>query len=552
MLSKGGTTEFTEAMARGGFLRRKPFSIGGKVLEPFQRGFETAIDVAGIEMREAFEHLATTPAARSQVEAFINEFRGLLSTKRLGISMTQRQLETAVVLAPKYNRAIAALVGDLFRGNIRGQLARQSMAKGITAISAMTVAVSLALGEDEDEIVEHLTPSSSKFMTWNIAGQNIGPGSKVRSLLKTAAQAIDKPENLFKLSMENPNLRFVRGNLAPAVSTSLDLLLGKDYIGDPTRDGVLSFSQRVFGENLMPIWLQSTIFEGGDIKGRATRALGEFTGMRAYPISPSQKRDSLRDFYAQKEYGMTWDEVGKEKGELYQNELEKIPELNESTEAANVDYAEGAVGEGKVWTAWKEDGRLIEQIYQQEVSNAVNEFRATNNGYNFKERVQKAADNRSAMYDRREKDSRYKEVSDYFNKPITAERLKKLNYNDFARLDYYKWVYGDDVVDEFNNYDFDKAQERRELFTQQYGQEALDYIEDYSGSKWDKPEELRLLEEAYKVLRPMWGVHDIVAKTFGKAYADSTKGQSLIMKQRQKMRAADPKLAYYYELFYKQ
>lgn len=294
LLSRGGATEFTEAMAKGGFMRAKPLKWMGKALEPFQRGFETALDVAGIEMREAYEHLATNPKSAEQVEQFINEFRGLFNSSRVGISLGQRQLETAALLAPRYNRAVVALLSDIFRGNLRGSLARKAMAKGVTAVLAMGTAVSMALGEDMDEMVEHLNPTSPEFLTWNIMGQSIGPGGKVRSLIRLMGQVAKEPESLLEPQeggyiWKNPFLRFVRSNLAPAASTGLDLLMGQDFVGEPTRDGLLSLSERVLGRNMLPIWIQSVIIEGGDLGQRAFRAAGEFMGLRTFPEQPKGK-----------------------------------------------------------------------------------------------------------------------------------------------------------------------------------------------------------------------------------------------------------------------
>ena len=297
ILSRGGATEMTEAMGRGGLLRRGPLKIGGKVLEPFQRGFESSLDTAGIYMAEAYEHLATTAARRAQIDAFINEFRGLLSTTRIGISNGQRQIERAVVLAPQYNRAIGALMYDLTQGNLRGQLARQAIAKGTTAIMAMSVAVSMALGEDEEEIVDHLNPLSVNFMTWDMAGQRVGPGSKVRSLLAMFGKITKRPEDAaFHAG------RFMRGNFSPFLGTSMDLISGKDFMGDPTRDGLLSLTRTVLAENLLPIWVQSVALEGGDFSGRVVRGLGEFGGLRAYPVSTYAELKERQDELAQEQY----------------------------------------------------------------------------------------------------------------------------------------------------------------------------------------------------------------------------------------------------------
>ena len=115
LLSRGGQTDFTEAMARGGLLRRGPLKIAGTVLEPFQRAFEGALDIAGIEMAKAYDHLGTTPERINDLSQFINEFRGVTSSARLGVSLGQRQAETFSLLAPRvYGKAVGGMVRALF------------------------------------------------------------------------------------------------------------------------------------------------------------------------------------------------------------------------------------------------------------------------------------------------------------------------------------------------------------------------------------------------------------------------------------------------------
>ena len=305
ILTRGGTTEFTEAMARGGLLRKGPLKIAGKVLEPFQRGFESSMDVAGIELAKALDHLGTTPARIADVTQFVNEFRGVTSSSRLGVSTLHRQAEAAAILAPRYNRAIASLLFDVSRGNLRGDLARKALARGVAAISAMAVAISYARGESFDEIVDHFIPGSGKFFTWEVAGQNVGPGTKIRSVLNLFAATARDPGNLWNISqytfMRSPGWRFLRGNLSPVFSTGLDLLTGRDYIGDPSRDGLLSFSKTV-GKNFILIWAQTVALEGGTLADRAVRGGFEFFGGRAYPVNIVWKlgdewREATNDYY---------------------------------------------------------------------------------------------------------------------------------------------------------------------------------------------------------------------------------------------------------------
>ncbi len=321
ILTKSGATEFTEAMARGGWLSTKhtliprqenflktmgllPPRVVGRaaatVLEPFQRGFEIALDTAGIEMAKSLEHLATTPQEMAELDQFINEFRGVTSSARLGVSPLERQVETSAILAPRYNRAIAGLLWDtVFNwGTLRGHRARIGLSRGITAVSAMAVAISYARGEDKDEILEHFNPNSSKFFTWEINGQQVGPGTKIRSVIKLFAQSAKDPEALLEFGMENPALRFVRGNFSPIVGSAVDLITGKNYIGDPTRDSWQNFSEEIIASNMLPIWVQSALLEGGDIGQKAVRGAVEFIGGRAYPSTEWDKLKELREKYA--------------------------------------------------------------------------------------------------------------------------------------------------------------------------------------------------------------------------------------------------------------
>ena len=160
----------------------------------------------------------------------------------------------------------------------------------------------------EDEILRHFRPADPSFMTWKIGGQNIGPGTKVRSLLRLFGLSAQDPERLLDTSvgwgkleyMKNPILKFGRGLASPVASTSWDLVTGKDFIGDPTRDGLLSFT-KTMAETVMPIWTQTVAFEGGTPMERVTRGSAEFFGMRAYPRNllfelDREWKDELSDF----------------------------------------------------------------------------------------------------------------------------------------------------------------------------------------------------------------------------------------------------------------
>lgn len=356
ILTRSGT-EFTEAMHMGGWL----YTVGTP-LRPFQRGFEGSLDVAGIELKKSLMHLAETPDDMAQIDQFINEFRGLTSSARLGVSPRWRQVETNVLLAPRYNRAIAALLFDAFKGvaigksGIRPALARDALAKGIAAVSAMAVAISIAMGENRDEILEHFNPQSSRFFTWNIHGTNIGPGTKIRSVIKLFAESAENPEALLQMSMENPALRFIRGNLAPVLGTSVDILTGKNYIGDPVRDNWKSFGKEILAGNLLPIWVENVLFEGGKFSERLIRGSGEFFGGRAYPETEYDKVSRLRERYAKLDYDKKWEDLNNAQRGNLKRKYSDLAQMEEETKEA-----------------WAERGSPLERWYHNEKIRLTNE-----------------------------------------------------------------------------------------------------------------------------------------------------------------------------------
>ena len=329
-----GTMEATEALGTQGILNKGLFRIAAKPLKPFSRGYENAMTVAGVEMRKALDHLCTTPENTAAVEDFINAFRGLASSQRLGVSPLWRSTERAAMLAPQYNRSIAALLFDLVKfggsAGVAGGQARRSLALGITAIAAASVGISIAAGETPEQAAQHLNPKSQNFMTWDVAGQRVGPGSKVRSLLAMMGKIVKNPsllnsKNADELLSYNPLVKFMRGNLSGGASTALDLITGKDYIGDPTRDGLLHISERVLAQNLVPLWIQSSTLEGGTAAGRGINAGASFMGLRSYteyPNTPQGQLDKRRDEISQQIYKKDYSDLtDAEKTTLIKNSI---------------------------------------------------------------------------------------------------------------------------------------------------------------------------------------------------------------------------------------
>jgi len=208
--------------------------------------------------------------------------------------------EAAILLAPRYRRAVAALHVSALQGGLRGKLARDAYAS-LTIGLAMTFAgITIALGVRRGQSREHimdeleagLNPASSRFLLWRIGGQLIGPGSKYVSDIRLLAKIVTRPEDFanFDDFNGNPGLQWVRGQIAAVPSFGWTYISGRRFMGEPVaRDFIgeplaaLKSLGRELGENVIPIWASSVIFEGGDPTGRTVRGATDFWGGRGFP-----------------------------------------------------------------------------------------------------------------------------------------------------------------------------------------------------------------------------------------------------------------------------
>ena len=321
-------TEMTEAAQQGGMLDWKPFGLdvlmpARSLLDPFARAFGAALDTAGINLAKTLERtmekqgrgFLDDAVRMNEIDSFINSFRGLQNSERLGVSGNWRLVESNSLLAPQYNRAIAALIWSIGRGNLQGEMARQAIGTSFAAFASMIIALEIAQymkdsdNPNREDFVRgswnKLNPASGDFLTWQIGGTRLGPGTKIRSLINTTARAAKDRSKLNPFSGElnkNPLFGFARGNMAPLAQDAWDILSGRNYNGDPT--GFFSdwgewdpdFSDaatNVILPDIMPIWTKSVLLDGGTIGQRGIMGTAEFGGLRAYPASIYSYQQSI-------------------------------------------------------------------------------------------------------------------------------------------------------------------------------------------------------------------------------------------------------------------
>ena len=306
-------SEYARRIKRGGFVRSKPLRLLGKIVIapyiPLQRGFESALDEAAINLLKSLDHLAIDDRAIREISDFVNNIRGVANPARLGVSTKQRLVESTMMLANNYNRAVFASLMDFvqlekraprpFRRfdpeiNLRTQLMRDRLVRGMLGVIGIWQAIYYAQGLDIEEMADRLNPTHPMFLTSNFGEVNIGSGGKYRSILKLIGQMTHSIRTgdgagFDEWGMENPLIRFIRGQAGYFPGAAYTALSRRTYMGDrmwgggmnPAEIG-LAFGKHVFpGPFLGPIWMRAALLEGGNLVSRTTRGFGEFIGDRS-------------------------------------------------------------------------------------------------------------------------------------------------------------------------------------------------------------------------------------------------------------------------------
>ena len=287
--SVGRLNEMIAGQAKGEPLTRVP--LIGPVAKAFGRQFQTALDVAKIELWKAWRDV--TP--ESEWSKLIQAIESQLLTARMESSMvphSRAMTERALLLSSSYYRGAVNLVGAMLEKGVSGRLARQAMTSFALGTTATFYAVAKALDMDDDEIEKRFNPTNPNFLMWSVKFgdhyTNVGIGGVFRSWLrmlgKTTATSIEHPENWGSLSSEkNPMVAWYRGHASPGVGTAWDLFSGRDFLGRET--GV---KEALKGAG--PLWMQGNR-EGA--KPTPSEVAASFFGMQTTPESYSSTRERL-------------------------------------------------------------------------------------------------------------------------------------------------------------------------------------------------------------------------------------------------------------------
>ena len=318
----------------------------GKIVAPFERAFETFGDVARIEMAKALEPAFVKAGAQNQLGTYVNRLTAVMNTKALGISGTQRAVEsTWVAFAPRFMRASLAYIGTIFEKGITGAEARRTLAQMAAGGTAAYYGATQALGQEA-----YLDPRDPKFFTIEVGNRRIGVGGFMLSFVRfmgdieasLSSHRGNEPMDLLEFHpidarKTNPIIKYVSSKASILSSMLYEGAIGQDYIGYPLEDPE-DWARWLIVEHSLPIALQSQFRnEYEEPPENRLAVLGaEMLGMRVYPDEPFYE---LADQYAQQVYGKDWGDLYQAtkagsytKSERQEKLIEHFPDLKEAYE----------------------------------------------------------------------------------------------------------------------------------------------------------------------------------------------------------------------------
>jgi len=533
----------------------KPLAKGiGQTYGRAETAFTGFGEVTRNELWKALKKPGMSPEALTDLTRTIDRMTGVMSTEALAIGKTQQDFENAFVFfAPRYTRAGLSFVSDAFRGGMSGAEARKALGSLMAAGTMFYYGASKVLDQQPN-----FNPDSGRFMTIKVGESHVGVGGIMTAMLRLAydvsVTAVEDPINLIKpLSdghlnrWDNPFVKFLYSRTAPMTSLITSAAFEQaNYFGEPleTFGDWAGFMK----DKVTPIALQNI---GRD--PQAVTAIAEFGGLRVFPKSPWELMDEERDKVAMSDFGQPYDNLN----DLDQTRVDKADTIRKLQ--ADVDTQTATRGDtvsvGFLNRQRERDTARL--VYEENVNNLQEAYDAgAIDGIKFREELSNAGYGLGATYKHIDTQPEYKDVLKTLKEPrkIKDKHLEDIAHSEFIDNMYKTDSQGNSIFeDQFGIFQYDKYNAYIEQFKAKYGEEIYQYVQE---RKDERDSTMPLLYHEYQrakeILKPYWGVADEVEELFGKQYAESSRGQSLISRLRKTKRLQNPEMEKYYQMFYAQ
>lgn len=499
-----GSPEFLAGLEHGGWFAKVMNYV--TPARAFTSAFETNMDAGKLYLWKALKPTARGVVGDERtIASFANKMLGIVDTKAMGVSATQRQLEGSVLFfSARYNRASAALIADVFRGGMRGSEARDALGNMLAAGQAFYRGFAHALGQEPN-----LDPTESNFMKVRIGDTWLGPGTKFRNLLLLASrvseQAFENPRGFMHWNMmkaqdykDNPILSWIRSANAPATGSVIGLLTGSDAIGrtipmdDPT-----DWAQRAL-QDFSPFWAQAAFEEGALKPDSAVRFGGEFAGLITTPVASRVKRDELRDKLAQAAYKRDWNTLDTDERFKLRTGSDELKTLERAT---TIEESQFVLSKRR--TEFSAQLDTIDKQYLASLDSAAAQFMQGGGGGKLREAISNAGLVRSKLLE---------QANQLYGDVTKNKDLAESTRFDLALGEYMDNVFGNKVLDEFGNYNFRRADLVKQEMRKRWGDEIVNRVEKYLGDKkadtraGKVPEVVAQYYRALATLRPYFDI----------------------------------------------
>ena len=300
----------------------------GAVTARFGAGFHAFMGVGRVKMFSAMDTMIRRQVSRkgiretAQTELDQELFRAMrmvetmmggTSTKSLGLSATQRQVENAFLFfAPRYTRAVFGSFGHLFGKGyaakearaVLAQLAAGGMFVTAGAIGAKAIASGKTEGEAWEEVKAAISPVNKReFMSVKFGDQYYGVAGGYRSLITSIANSLpitakaednwDKiiqNEDPIDKMLRNPLVMFARAKGPVTTGTVVDFIDNQDYLGSEFTIEAFTEKPRKLLDAIInrtaPIPVQQfydVLSSGYGISAATKAGAAEFVGLRNLP-----------------------------------------------------------------------------------------------------------------------------------------------------------------------------------------------------------------------------------------------------------------------------
>jgi len=205
--------------------------------------------------------------------------------------------------------------------------------------------------------------------------------------------------------------RFVQSKSSPLVGLFVDIARGETYSGEDIPFKTSEGLRNQIKERLMPLVLQDTI----DAVQQEGLFIGTSVGLSSfYGIGTTTYVNEVKqaeDKIANAKYGMDFDDVGKEVNKVAQMEIAQDPKVMKLQKTRELEMG---LDTKSTMGQYQNLGDSIEDHYKRLVNNAVNAFRADQNGVLFRKAMSDAKKFRRESYAARSERPEFTKITNYY------------------------------------------------------------------------------------------------------------------------------------------